>query len=70
MIGNSGEWTHVERRKVKWTDLVLVFVNNMPVVTTASQFSSAFSSIERVWDAFIPRSSRSGKASCFGFPFQ
>lgn len=41
--GSSCEWFHVERKSVKWVDLVSVFVNNLNEATMASQLSFAFS---------------------------
>lgn len=63
----DGEWTTYSSRRtlkkdkrVKWEDLITVFVDNMPVVTQAKWLMWAFSRFGKVVDAFIPASSRRG----------
>lgn len=56
-----------QSRIIKWEDLESVFVNNLPEVTFAEQLRIAFSSVGRVFDAFIPASGRRGRGFCFDF---
>ena len=44
-----------------------VFVNNLPEVTRVNQLRNAFSSMGKVFDAFIANSSRRGRGVYFGF---
>lgn len=69
----GGEWTTVSSRfrrssrRFRWENLVSVFVNNLPELTVPDQLRLAFSSVGRVFDVFIPASSRRGRGFCFGF---
>jgi hypothetical protein len=69
----GGEWTTVSsrfrrsNRRFRWENLVSVFVNNLPELTVPDQLRLAFSSVGRVFDVFIPASSRRGRGFCFGF---
>lgn len=69
----SGEWSIVGTsrgkgsRRVKWEDLVAVFVSNLPEITAADQLRFAFSPVGSVIDAFIPASSGRGRGFCSGF---
>lgn len=69
----DGQWKTVakfkgtKRRSIKWEKLVSVFVNNLPELTVADQLRLAFSPAGKVYDAFIPASSRRGRGCCFGF---
>lgn len=69
----GGEWTTVgsrcrrSKRSFRWENLVSVFVSNLPELTVADQLRLAFSSVGRVFDVFIPASSRRGRGFCFGF---
>ena len=71
--GDRGGWTTVgnsrgrRRASVKWEDLVSMFVSNLPELIVSDQLRLAFSSVGRVFDAFIPASSRKGRGFCFGF---
>lgn len=67
------EWKTVGRlrgkgkKRVRWENLVTVFVNNLPEVTVAEQLKIAFSPMGKVFDAFIPASSGRGRGVFFGF---
>lgn len=69
----GGEWTTVgsrcrrSKRSFRWENLVSVFVSNLPELTVADQLRLAFSSVGRVFDVFIPASSRRGRGFCFRF---
>ena len=70
--GDRGGWTTVgssrgrRRVSIKWEDLVSVFVSNLPELTVSDQLRLAFSSVGRVFNAFIPASSRKGRGFCLG----
>lgn len=64
--------TAVNRRersnnRIKWEELISVFVSNMPEEVAVEWLWKSFSSFRKVADAFIPASSRRGKGFCFGF---
>lgn len=44
-----------------------MFVDNLPEVTSIDWLRAEFSSLGKVWDAFILASSRKGRGKCFGF---
>lgn len=53
--------------RIKWEELISVFVSNMPEEVAVEWLWKSFSSFRKVADAFIPASSRRGKGFCFGF---
>ncbi|XXG74014.1 hypothetical protein AAC387_Pa07g2840 [Persea americana] len=69
----EGKWVQVQSkrnkkyRKIRWEDLISVFVSNLPENTAVDWLRSVFSPYGYIYDAFIPAKSRRGKGFCFGF---
>lgn len=70
---SGGRWQVVDktrdriRRKVKWENLVSIFVNNLLEVAIVDQLRLAFTFVGRVYDAFILASGKQGRGVCFSF---
>ena len=69
----EGKWVLVESRKnrkirkVKWEDLISVFMSNLPKNMVVDWLQASFSQFGKIFYASIPSSSRRGKGFCFGF---
>lgn len=56
-----------KKKRIKWEDLISVFVNNPPEDIGVAWLWKSFSSFRKVVGAFIPASSRRGRSFCFVF---